>query len=129
MHQDVLFPLRRLDEVFALLEAFGIQRTGYIFPVGQPAKAAVVAADAGADILHAALPHLGGPVVVRQEGPGHGYGIHRAADHRLQGHVRVAHLAGDHHRDLAEVADVGRLRQVAGIGHIRGGGWHQCQES
>ena len=82
-------------------------------------EAAVVAADAGPDVLHAVLQHLGDPGAVSQELPGHTHGVDASLRNGGRGRIGF-HAPGTDHRDVHEPLDVGHILQVAVQRHVHG---------
>ena len=82
-------------------------------------ETAVVAADAGFDVLDPILDQLGHPFTVRQKLSGHTHTVDETVGDRLRAHIRF-HPSGTDHWDVHEFLDVGHILQITVLGHIHG---------
>ncbi len=92
---DLFLFFRGGDDIFVFLQRAGIERAGDVKTSGETAEAAVVAANAGTNIVDPATADLLRPFVIGEYGPCHGDGVHSSAGDGLQRRVGVAHLAGN----------------------------------
>ena len=102
-------------EVQRVLERLGV---GVALVVAH-VEAAVVAADAGANVLLAPLDELGHPLAVGKELASKANGIELALGNRLRAHVGV-HAPRAHDGNVHEALDVLHVREVAVLGHVDG---------
>lgn len=128
---DGLGGLGRLDVVLVRLHRPGVdraagqvQRVVQLLVVGDAlvvahVEAAVVAQDAGAYLLLAALQQLGHPLRVGQEGAGKACAVQPSGRDGAGGGLGVQ-AARRHDRDINELADVLHVGQVAVLRHIDG---------
>ena len=128
---DLLFLLRRLQLQLLLPKGDWVQGAAAHTAVpGHPAgealvpgdgEAAVMAGDAGADVLQVPGPDLIAPIRIAQELPGDAHAVHLAAGDGVRRDIRIVHAPRADHGDIHELLQVGHLRQIAGHGHIHGG--------
>ena len=126
---DLLRPRRRDDLVLVVLHGLRGQRAArevhrivHALQVDRAlvlghVEAAVVAADAGLDLLLAALLQLVDPLVVDKVLAGDGDGVDLAFRDGFRGNGGF-HLAGTYHRDIAEVLNVLDFGKVAVVRHV-----------